>query len=135
MRSLAGTEMPKEVLRTLWLRALPSQTQVALAVADQGDLNNLANLADRIAEVENPTVTAVSYRPPRNNLEEKVKDLVAEVNRLRLQLEAQRSGSQNRPRKHHSPDTKTPSTLCYFHEKFGDRARKCRQPCTWKTEN
>ncbi|XP_032674655.1 uncharacterized protein LOC116845724 [Odontomachus brunneus] len=51
LRTLAGTIVPEQLLRTLWLGRLPAQMQVILATRAQDRLEEVAEQADRIQEV------------------------------------------------------------------------------------
>ncbi|GFS95582.1 uncharacterized protein NPIL_627451 [Nephila pilipes] len=111
-------------------------------------LENLAKLADKIAEVRaspfTPNVYAVSGRSeqssdsPHSPLNEMV-ELRGEIAALSKQVE--RSKNRFRRRYGKSPyRSKTPSRrenyhfndeFCYYHKRFGSKAKKCREPCTF----
>ena len=105
-------------------------------------LENLANMADKIMEVSAPTVAALST-PHVDDFE--VKQLREQVSRLadlvaslpRANRSCHRSSSRNRPPANMPPPSQPPlqDTLCWYHAKFGDDARKCRDPCSWGQEN
>ncbi|XP_023236255.1 uncharacterized protein LOC111635512 [Centruroides sculpturatus] len=50
MRQLASNKVGEEFLRTLWIQRLPKETQAILSVSD-GDLDKLAQMADKILEL------------------------------------------------------------------------------------
>ncbi|XP_063235062.1 uncharacterized protein LOC134537973 [Bacillus rossius redtenbacheri] len=61
LRGLAGTAIPDDLLRSLWLGRLPSPTQAILATQTNASLDALADLADAIADTNpQPQVAAVS---------------------------------------------------------------------------
>lgn len=116
-------------VRELFLQRLPGNVRMVLAsTPDTVSLENLAELADKIVEVATPSIGAVTT--PKLTTE--VEQLRAEVTRLqevvesfsrRPRLPSRRSPSPARPR------TPTDATLCWYHQKYGDRAQKCRSPC------
>ncbi|GFS71976.1 hypothetical protein NPIL_465131 [Nephila pilipes] len=65
MKELAGTALNDDFLRNLWLQRLPAKIQTILSVSSE-KLENLAKLADKIAEVRaspfTPNVYAVAGR-------------------------------------------------------------------------
>ncbi|GFR09298.1 uncharacterized protein TNCT_241751 [Trichonephila clavata] len=54
MKSLAGSKISEEFLKTLWYKLLPQQVQAILSVS-KDTLTNLAEMADKIMSVYNPT--------------------------------------------------------------------------------
>lgn len=125
MQSLAGTAASDQVLRTIWLRAMPQRVQGILAALDQNNLSHLAEVADKILEVDTtPTIYSSNAV---------IESLTKEINELRLQLNRSRSSTPSKERnrlrsKSRSRDNKG---LCYYHSKFGTKAHKCKPPCTW----
>lgn len=139
MLQLAGTTMTKETVTHLWLRNLPPRVQEILQATRQEDVDALTTVADKIMEVERPTEVYAAAQPssreetsrPSNSaIYEELKRLRAEVAELRLG----RSRSQERrgPNRPTSRSTSRGRTLCYFHRRFRQKARKCVQPCDWK---
>ncbi|XP_071451884.1 uncharacterized protein [Hetaerina americana] len=51
LKDLAGSSMPDEFMRSLWLTRLPTPLHAILAAQDGVDLDAVASLADRISEV------------------------------------------------------------------------------------
>jgi hypothetical protein len=51
LRTLAGSSVPPDVLRTLWINRLPPNIQAIIAAQSQDALDDVAQLADKIAEV------------------------------------------------------------------------------------
>ena len=94
------------LLRAFFLAQLPTDVRAVLAASDETDIEDLAKAADRI--VESKTLG------PRGYLNE-----VQEVAAIR-----DRSG---RPRSAANPPSSP--NICFFHSKFGPKARKCRPGC------
>ena len=114
---------------------------MVLASADAAtDLQTLAEIADKVMEVATPTVAATSATDSLaevRQLREEVAhfaDLVATL--TRSQEQHRYSGNSYRRRhRSHSPVPKNEQsqerTLCWYHKKFGEAAKKCQDPCTW----
>ena len=127
-------------LKELFLQCLPANVRMVLASADTTtELPKLAEMADKIMEVARPpTVAAISAPDPD------VQQLKAEVSRLAdlvaslTQYNPQHSRSRSRTRRPPSPartDTRPSqdaTSLCWYHRKFGEAAKKCQQPCSWE---
>uniref|UniRef100_A0A5S6Q4X7 Retrotransposon gag domain-containing protein n=1 Tax=Trichuris muris TaxID=70415 RepID=A0A5S6Q4X7_TRIMR len=146
LRSLAGpTVVQDSLLRTLWLQRLPLQMQAILQTQADSELDKIAELADKILEVTPTSLTAAAAHqceavtsPMMNHLAQRIEQLSSEVASLRRW----RSSSRPRPRpvsrdgRQHSRDSGSPVAqgdnnrrVCWFHRRFGKRARKCEQPC------
>ena len=128
-------------LKELFLQRLPANVRIVLASADATtDLSKLADMADKIVEVATPTVAAVSEPSAE------IQQIKAEVSRLAdvvaslTQHRPRRGRSNSRQRRPRSPapsDSHQPQdskTLCWYHKKFGEAARKCQEPCNWGNE-
>jgi len=106
---------------------------MVLASTDESlALDKLAELADKVMEVATPSVSAIAT--PQITTE--VEQLRTEVTRLQelvksLTTQARQRSTSN-PRQPPSPAHPCPAadpTLCWYHQKFGEAAHKCRQPC------
>ena len=58
LRTLAGPSVPSDFLRTLWTNRLPPNIQAIIATQAQVALDDVAQLADKIAEVMPPSCVA-----------------------------------------------------------------------------
>lgn len=124
-------------LRELFLQRLPTNVRMVLAsTSATATLEELAELADKVAEVTVPTVAATTVQPFPELLAE-IEHLRSEVQKLQTsvnQLPKQpRSHSLSRSR-HNSP-TPRDHTLCWYHKKYGPNARKCTQPCNFTQQS
>ena len=118
----------KSFLRELFLQRLPPNFRMVLAsVADTVSLDELANLADRIMEVATPSVSVID-----SQFSAEVGQLRSEVSRLQKLLNSKPPMSNSRSRgRSPSPVRPQPrSDLCWYHQQFGDSARKCKPHCS-----
>ena len=127
MQQLLGdkaTSIDRSFLRELFLQRLPANIRMVLAsTPDTSTLEEVAQLADKIVEVAAPTTVAAMH----SNAE--VEQLRTEVSRLTDMVKSLTKSKTSRGRSP-SPHPQSSSTLCWYHERFGDNARKCRPPCS-----
>lgn len=130
------------VLRELFLQRLPRDVRMVLAPSGGSiTLDNLAEMADRIMEVSTPSVATVHVPSAPSEID----SLRTEVRQLKELMQSFSSRSRDpRPRPHYrsptparrrspSPARHTPAsddhTICWYHQRFGNAATKCRPPC------
>lgn len=151
LKSLAGSSpIQDNLLRQLWLRRLPVQVQGILAVQADVPLDKLAELADKIVEVTPtpvPVVHAVAAaaapQPDFAALQRQLEALTAKVSSL-LRDQRARPRSRSRPASAGAaqaaakPAAASASSsraenddLCWYHNKWGGEATKCRSPCSF----
>ncbi|XP_011871210.1 PREDICTED: uncharacterized protein LOC105563864, partial [Vollenhovia emeryi] len=85
LRTLAGSNVPDSLLRTLWLGRLPQQAQMILATRPDDCLNDIVQ-ADRIHEMTSKAVVASTSTPAATSLEAKVEALTKQVASLAMHL-------------------------------------------------
>ena len=113
-------------MRELFLQRLPSNVRMVLAsTPDAGSLDELAQLADKIAEVATPSISSVNTSTEFEHLRQEVAELKLLIQTLK---------QPNRRSRGRSPSP-APQGLCWYHTKFGDSARKCKPPCAKSSEN
>lgn len=126
------------LLWELFLQRLPGNVRMVLASSGEGkSLDQLAELADKIITAAPPGISGVSQPQPPSELQ----DLRTELSQLRemvsnllpsRQPARPRSPSpcpRQRPRSP-SPHPRT-TPICWYHARFGERARKCAHPCSY----
>lgn len=120
------------LFRELFLQRLPSNVRMIVASSVDSDVQELAELADRImdASTSNSSITMVADSQ-NSSLQTEVNSLRADVSDLKKLLE-NLSGSQHGSRGARDPDSASrPQTnLCWYHFRFGDAAKKCKAPCS-----
>jgi len=144
MQQLLGTEAPVDgdpIFRQLFLSRLPQNVQAIVAcAADTATLEQLAAMADKI--VETTPQTGLSVSAVDNSLVAALSALTARVDALTTekrdrgrQQGRDRSRSRNRSRSksrrpsHYNQTGDT--TYCWYHDTFGDKAKKCVPPCSY----
>lgn len=136
MRSLAGTQVNDDFLKTLFLQRLPINVRSILATS-KDELDNLAAMADKIIEFSaNPQYInaqtnkvegiATTENDRLSRLEKHIEQLTATIQELKF-----RSNSRSRSRTPGPNNNK----ICWYHRKFRDQAKKCLQPCSYKPAN
>lgn len=132
LQSLAPTSLPEDFLRTLWTGRLPQQIQTILTTQEGMSLDNLAKLADKVHEVCTPSL-ACTVSSVDSDIHKQLAEIVKRLDRLETKSCCHR---QSRSRSRTSERTTTnrasnQSTLCYYHSRFGDKAKKCNSPCSF----
>lgn len=146
----------EKMIKTFWLRALPTDIKAIISVVEDQDVNKLTMAADKAYEMikPRPSVDALSALPTNmNNMIETITRKVTE----NLRREFHHQGGQNfrsrsrfrspGPRVHfqRSPSNRSSSVnsrlsrsnsrshsndgYCYYHRRYGKSANKCRKNC------
>lgn len=137
MTMLGGTITSPDLLKTLWMQHLPPHMQSVLA-ASTDNLEQLAVMADKIAEIPQPRAYATAV-PSEDTTSEVIRNLTNKIDSLQLQLDKVcrtrdrlSHGPRNRSR---TPQPKVPrnseDTKCWYHAIYQQKARKCIQPCNF----
>ena len=91
-------------------------------------LEELAELADKVAEVATPVIAAVTPTPRTNEVEQKSLNFKLPFNhspeRDKAVHPAEDAGYA--PQALHTNNR----TICWYHKRFGDAAIKCTPPCS-----
>lgn len=142
LSALAKDKVTRDFLKTLWLQRLPAQVRAILQASD-ADLNELAKLADKIMEVgefQHLAVVSSTQSHPAgvSEIDKRLERLERQINSLcesnTNYRRRSRSVSSKRQKNTQQQDASNQSRgqLCWYHEKYGESARKCREPCTYK---
>lgn len=146
MQQLAKDSITDEFLKSLWFQRLPSDMQSILAVSSES-LENLAKMADKIAEVRSDSSSVYAIGEPSRGKSALTADsplndisaLRAEIAALSQKVERMsrsRSRDKSRGRYFKSPHRQFGSgEFCFYHQRFGKKARKCQEPCKYSNEN
>uniref|UniRef100_A0A2A4JUK3 DUF7041 domain-containing protein n=1 Tax=Heliothis virescens TaxID=7102 RepID=A0A2A4JUK3_HELVI len=150
MRDLARDKIPDDTLRVMWQAHLPPAVRAVLVVSETKDLDNLAVIADNVAEVTSPAQVSEVQREFKAQTQ-RTEDLniatltaeLAKINARLTNIERSRSRTRrdvgvNRRFSRSNSRRRTPSSsnwLCDYHYRFRHRAQRCVPPCAWKTRN
>lgn len=155
MLRTAGDTMNEPVIRDLWASRLPNYAQAAV-VASSGTAEQVMKIADAIVEsmglksihecsssgFETTASSSSTQTPSYNHLVNEI----AELNKKFEKLFSERGRSDNRQRYSQRPRSfsrqrasssssttqRSSDSDCWYHSKYGDRARYCRSPCRHK---
>lgn len=145
MRALVGSlKVDDSILRQLWLKRLSKHANAILSTSDpQSKLEDLARMADKIHECFSPPMVsevAVPAAPSGSNvrleqIEQQLAILTATISNLAVSNNRGRSRSRSfgssRSQSRHSNNHR----FCRYHRKFGDQAKHCRTPCSYKAHH
>lgn len=159
LKTLGGSSVSDDLIRTIWLSRLPKLTQVILAAHNDLSLLKLSELADSILEYSYPqtsSVSSIKTSTPEDNsdvdffkikfaqFEWQMKNLEKELQELKLQNSSitdfspstpQRGRSSFRSRSHSRSRSmsrqEAPPGLCWYHWQYGTKATKCKPPCNF----
>lgn len=138
MRSKAGAQVGDDLLKTLFIQRLPAHVQQILAISDD-KLDKLAEMADGIMAATGPPAFIQNVQND-DSLKSLIMDISARLQRLEtrdLANETENFGfppkkhfrTRSRSRSRHT--SKSDSRLCWYHDTFGEKANKCKAPCSW----
>lgn len=137
MRTLAGSQVKDDFLKTLFFKRLPPQISSILA-SSSDSLDNLATMADKIMEYS-PThsqhmyslkgETSTSSQPDRlSRLENQITELTNQISSLRSRS---KSGSRLYQYQNRDATPQRNKSVCWYHRKFGKNATRCTTPCNY----
>lgn len=151
LRTLGGSTVTDEFLKTVWSSRLPSNIQAIIA-SQKGTLDELAELADKIHDIapvgiQVCTLDESGTSAQVNEITKQMADLTKEIAALKSHFNQGRgSGSRgsrnNYDRKGRSPMNSRSEqnqalvrprqfTVCWYHYKFGDKSNRCTRPCSY----
>lgn len=148
MRNLSGSTCSDSVLRSIFLESLPEQCRAVVAASKSESLQDLAQLADTIMDAygQSPQYSAISSAVvpssgsaisqtiASSSTTSVLERLIDEIQKLSTQV---RSHSRSRGRSDNSSPrqrsrSRSADGLCRIHRKYGDKAKHCVKPCSWK---
>lgn len=120
---------PQTLKRALFLANLPPDVRSILAGQNITDTDALAEAADRIWETRSAGVQQVSMVPPATH-QTNVK--LPSEQKVVTPPSEQTVSAINREKRHHPPSqhrASNPSSVCFYHQRFGPDARRCLPGC------
>ena len=131
MRQLLGDRPPDEAfVHKPFLQKLPSNVRMVLGSTRRDTtLAQLAQMVDEIIEVATPSISAVHHDARATP------QLAAEMEQLRSDVAGLTNLVKSFSRRRRSPSLhpsrrQLTTDLCWYHQRFGDDARKCQEPCS-----
>lgn len=139
MRTLAGASVGDALLRQLWQQRLPAVTRAVLVGRAELALDALAELADSVTEAAAPGPSVCAATAPAQPAPAELSRLAECMEALTQQVAALSAPRNREERRRDQPrqdqkDGANPE-WCWYHQKFGTGATKCRAPCTFRTGN
>lgn len=144
LKSLAGHAFPEDLMRSIWSGRLPRQLQIILAAQQVQDLGELATLADRLMDIQSqpPEVCLISPVPtqptPDQSAIQALQKQMADLTQMVASLTATDRSPRDQQKSHSSTRYRSRSRsrprnedLCWYHDRFAQKAKKCEQPCKW----
>ncbi|XP_046805807.1 uncharacterized protein LOC124420901 [Lucilia cuprina] len=148
---LAGNNINSDFVKSLWLRKLPRNLNIALVGSNVVNIEDLLKLADNIWEVTNK-VELCTLEPKDSvqsncRLDKTVDNLVKitsamldkftqlsmEIADVKQSFQNSRSRTPFRNRSRSRGRSLNRKWLCRYHYRFGSKARRCEQPCSYET--
>ncbi|VVC41701.1 Hypothetical protein CINCED_3A013673 [Cinara cedri] len=127
LRTALPENVDQETILDYWLMKLPSNIFSAVVSLD-GEIDELAHRADIIFEAGLPH--AFDFGKRLTMLEEAVQSLKLQFQAFRALFEDPRKPSPlAQPQ---DAAIATPPEMCYYHTRYGRKARRCKYPCIYK---
>lgn len=128
MKDLANGKIDDEVLKSLWIERLPESIRSVITIVD-GDSAQMALQADKMMEVQQ--FSGVSAVQSKNPLQAEIEALRKEVAALKANKHSSSKENQH-DRGRSRSKSKVRFPFCRYHYRFGDKAKKCVEPCQYK---
>ena len=114
-------------MRELFLQRLPSNVRMVLAsMPDTGNITELAQFADKVMEVASPSVSSITTTTELDQLRQEVAELKTMLKSLQIVNKKPQRGHSPSP----APQRQQTQDVCWYHAKFGEKALKCKPPCS-----
>lgn len=140
MRSLADNRVGDDLIKSLWIQRLPATARAVLSAKDD-DLDTLAKMADSMWEVSDrfciagvktdDTVTACLEKisTTLSKLSDRMDKLERNEHKSRRDATPHRNTLRDKSKQRDQSESKKEYEQCWYHYKYGDDAKNCREPC------
>lgn len=135
LRNMATDQVGEALLRTLFLEQMPEDIRRVLVIGAEATLDQLAAQADKMLEMSRPALHQMSSQRGmqyENQSAEPWQAVMNRLDKLEASVKQQRARSSSRGRNHSHYRSPSSAQYCFYHIRFGELARKCREPCNWK---
>lgn len=143
LKLLAGSSaaVNSQLLLSIWTRRLPPLVQLTIQGRADASIDVLLASADAAFEVcKRQSMSLFEVNQPEKTVREREPDLQGLEQRLIEVIEKKfsqlgTSGNRSRSRDRSTSRRRDGSEgdECYYHKRFGDKAKKCRKPCSYKS--
>jgi hypothetical protein len=113
-----------DLKKEIWLQCLPSHVRSLLNDAEKTPMEKLVKKADSLSLAHKEAQTKRTIASAELDTEAEQADEIAAV----------RPPPNHQQRRKYKAAHNT-GQICTYHQRFGDRARKCAEGCTWKSKN
>ena len=155
--NVARNDISENMLKELFISRMPENVRMSLCTMPHASLDALAAAADKMMETTSAMMFAGSssfqnsYVADNRLLTAKLEALESKINNFVYRSSSNHEKTQQRPQFQRTT-TQTPrpfrpqskeqrfqqggfdfqNSVCYYHQKFGDRAHRCTAPCSWR---
>jgi hypothetical protein len=131
-----GTPTNTDLFYSFFMFRMPQYLTEVLATNEYATVRDMAVAADRVWDLHQSAPTAAvapAYRPHERSASPRQRnrnsDRGCDSGR---DFDSGRSQSQRRGRAHTPHDQEFPDNgICWYHNKYQNRSKRCRQPCIW----
>lgn len=125
------------VLRQIFIKRMPKSFQPALLVSGD-DIDKLAEVADKLTDQNKGEIFSAADQISK--LQDQVEALIGQLKQLQTRSGTPRRGRsrsrgpfgfRNRRFRSNSQSYVRQEYYCWYHFMFGERAHKCRPPCSY----
>ncbi|GFX81000.1 uncharacterized protein TNCV_1909931 [Trichonephila clavipes] len=134
MRSKADSRISEELLKSLFLQSLPTHVHQILAISND-QIDKLAEMADGIMAVANSTPSFYVIDAEKQDLQTMLVEISSRLSRLETRERSTSRGPGKRFRCRLTSRESGAHTHCWYRRVFKERVTKCREPCSFQTEN
>lgn len=129
MKELARNQISDDIVKQLWIERLPETIRAVITIID-GDSTQMAKQADKMYEVQQ--FAGISTVQNGNPMQAEIDALRKEMAELKTNKSNGNKESQHDQRSRSRSKSKVRFPFCRYHYKFGEKAKKCVEPCQFK---
>lgn len=131
MRDIAGEDISIGFLKTMWLKRLPLLMQQTM-LGRGGTIEELVEFADNLSELNRNSVASMEGTRGSPDRMTRIERQLEHLSKLYARNSGAKRDNDKKPK---GKVSKPPSDLCFYHERFGEKATKCRSPCNYAQKN
>lgn len=125
IQNLGLGQVGDKVIKSIFLEQLPENVRAILAISEQKDVNKLAVQADKIMDMMQPaTISSVDPVPDSS--------ITSRIDALEKNFKNMNRNRSKSPHRRRSRSRQNNAEFCWYHDRFGNKANKCVQPCSYQ---